>query len=98
MLRAIGFSRLNIVMSFLFESLLIAAVGGAIGSVASLCMGLVSFSMMNFSTGSEIVFRFTPTPQIIGASLAFGGVMGVLGGFFPALRAAAVSPIEAMRE
>lgn len=97
-LRAIGFSRLNIVMSFLFESLLIAAVGGAIGSVASLCMGLVSFSMMNFSTGSEIVFRFTPTPQIIGASLAFGGVMGVLGGFFPALRAAAVSPIEAMRE
>ncbi len=97
-LRALGFSRLNIVMSFLFESLLIAGIGGAVGAVASLAMGFVSFSMMNFATWSEIVFRFTPTPQIIGASLVFGGVMGVVGGFFPALRAASVSPIDAMRD
>lgn len=97
-LRALGFSRLNIVMSFLFESLLIAGIGGAVGAVASLAMGFVSFSMMNFATWSEIVFRFTPTPQIIGASVVFGGVMGVVGGFFPALRAASVSPIDAMRD
>ncbi|MBK8994688.1 MAG: ABC transporter permease [Myxococcales bacterium] len=97
-LRALGFSRLMIVASFLFESVLIALIGGGIGAVASLAMGFVSFSMMNFSTWSEIVFRFTPTPEIIGTSLLFGGVMGVLGGFFPALRAAAVSPVEAMRE
>lgn len=97
-LRALGFSRLNIVMSFLFESVLIAGIGGAVGAVASLAMGFVSFSMMNFATWSEIVFRFTPTPQIIGASLVFGGVMGVVGGFFPALRAASVSPIDAMRD
>lgn len=97
-LRALGFSRLMIVASFLFESVLIALIGGGIGALASLAMGFVSFSMMNFSTWSEIVFRFTPTPEIIGTSLLFGGVMGVLGGFFPALRAAAVSPVEAMRE
>lgn len=97
-LRALGFSRPMIVASFLFESLLIALIGGGIGALASLAMGFVSFSMMNFSTWSEIVFRFTPTPEIIGTSLLFGGVMGVLGGFFPALRAAAVSPVEAMRE
>lgn len=97
-LRALGFSRPMIVASFLFESLLISLIGGGFGALCSLGMGFVSFSMMNFSTWSEIVFRFTPTPQIIGSSLLFGGVMGVLGGFFPALRAAAVSPVEAMRE
>lgn len=97
-LRAIGFSRSNIVLSFLLESLLIALVGGAVGALCSLGMGFVSFSMMNFSSWSEVVFRFTPTPQIVGSSLLFGGLMGVLGGFFPALRAAAVSPVDAMRE
>ncbi|MFO0564851.1 MAG: FtsX-like permease family protein [Polyangiaceae bacterium] len=97
-LRAIGFSRSNIVFSFLFESLLIALIGGAAGAVCSLGMGFVTFSMMNFSSWSEVVFRFTPTPEIIGSSLVFGGLMGVFGGFFPALRAAAVSPVDAMRE
>ena len=97
-LRALGFSRLNIVMSFLFESLLIAGIGGAVGAVASLAMGFVSFSMMNFATWSEIVFRFTPTPQIIGASAAVSGVMGVAGGLLPALRAASGPGIDAMRD
>jgi len=97
-LRALGFSRPMIVFSFLLESLLIALIGGGVGALCSLGMGFVSFSMMNFASWSEIVFRFTPTPEIIGKSLLFGGVMGVLGGFFPALRAAAVSPVEAMRE
>jgi putative ABC transport system permease protein len=97
-LRALGFSRVNIVLSFLFESLLIALIGGTIGVVAALAMGLVKFSMMNFSTWSEIVFQFTPTPRILAIALGFGGLMGVLGGFFPALRAASVSAVDAMRD
>ncbi|HMR06906.1 MAG TPA: ABC transporter permease [Polyangiaceae bacterium] len=97
-LRALGFTRTNIVLSFLFESLLIALIGGAMGVVAALAMGLVKFSMMNFSTWSEIVFQFTPTPRILAIALGFGGVMGVLGGFFPALRAASVSAVDAMRD
>ena len=53
--------------------------------------------MMNFATWQEVTFRFHATPGILIGSLIFGAVMGVLGGLFPAIRAARVSPIEAMR-
>jgi putative ABC transport system permease protein len=96
-LRALGFSRGAILFSFLLEALVLAMGGGLVGVVASLCMGLVTFSIVNFATFSEIVFAFEPSPRIIVTALIFGGVMGVLGGFFPALRASRVSPIEAMR-
>jgi ABC-type antimicrobial peptide transport system permease subunit len=60
-------------------------------------MGFVKFSMLNFTTFSEITFQFTATPDIIVQSIIFGGVMGVLGGFLPAVRAARTPPIEAMK-
>jgi putative ABC transport system permease protein len=96
-LRALGFGRRSILTSFLLESILIALLGGAIGAAASLAMGLVSFSMVNFASWSEIVFSFEPTPAIIISSLIFATAMGLLGGFFPALRAARISPVDAMR-
>ena len=97
-LRALGFSRLSILFSFLMESLVLAFLGGVIGVLASLPMSMVELSMMNFLTWSEVVFKFDPTPGIIVTSLIFGSVMGIVGGFFPALRAAMTSPIDAMRE
>jgi putative ABC transport system permease protein len=96
-LRALGFSRLSIMGSFLFESVVLALLGGIIGAAASLGLGLVKFSMMNFATFSEIVFQFRPTGEIIMTSLIFGGIMGILGGFLPAVRAARTPPIEAMK-
>jgi putative ABC transport system permease protein len=96
-LRALGFGRGTILFSFLLESVLIALMGGALGVAASLALGLVKFSMVNFASWSEIVFTFEATPRIIVISLVVSGVMGVLGGFFPAIKAARVSPIEAMR-
>jgi putative ABC transport system permease protein len=96
-LRALGFSRTAVMMSFLFESVLLALLGGLIGAGASLALGLVEFSLLNFTTFSEIVFKFQPTPGIIVAALVCGGVMGVIGGFLPAIRASRISPIEAMR-
>jgi putative ABC transport system permease protein len=97
-LRALGFSRANILFSFLVEAFLLALLGGIAGATASLSMGLVRFSMMNFATWSEIVFKFTPTPQILLIAVVAGGIMGVLGGFFPAIRASGISPVDAMRE
>jgi putative ABC transport system permease protein len=96
-LRALGFSRSSILGSYLLEAILLALAGGAVGAAASLAMGYVKFSMMNFASWSEIVFSFDPTPQIIVRALAFAGVMGLVGGFFPALRASRISPVAAMR-
>ena len=96
--RALGFSRSSILFSFLLESILLALLGGILGSAASMCMGFVHFSMMNFASWSEIVFSFTPTTQTVTTALVFAGGMGILGGFFPAVRAMRVSPVPAMRE
>jgi len=96
-LRALGFSRSAVLLSFLFESSALALIGGVLGGIASMGMSAVRFSMMNFATWQEISFSFDPSPAIILGSIAAGGVMGILGGFFPAVRAARLSPIEAMR-
>jgi len=97
-LRALGFSRSEVLLSFLLESSVLALIGGLIGAVASMGMTAVDFSMMNFATWQEISFSFDPSPGIILGSIAAGAAMGVLGGFFPAIRAARLSPIAAMRD
>jgi len=43
------------------------------------------------------VLRFEATPGVLIAALAFSGLMGVVGGMFPAIRASRISPVEAMR-
>jgi putative ABC transport system permease protein len=96
-LRALGFSRGAVLLSFLAESIVLALIGGVIGGLASMGMSAVKFSMMNFATWQEISFSFDPSPAIILGSIAAGGLMGVLGGFFPAVSASRLSPIEAMR-
>jgi putative ABC transport system permease protein len=96
-LRALGFSRWSILWSFLFEAIVIAVIGGAIGSVLVLLLSLVSFPVMNFQTFSEIVINFRATPEVFIRSLVFSGIMGLVGGLIPAIRASRVSPIEAMR-
>lgn len=97
-LRALGFSRITILSSFLFESVLLALIGGAVGALASLAMGLVKFSMMNFNSWSEVTFSFDPSLPILVSSVVVGAMMGVFGGLMPALRAARTSPVEAMRD
>ncbi len=96
-LRALGFSRRSILLSFVFESMLLALAGGAIGVVFVLLLSLVSFPVMNFQTFSEIIIGFRATSGIVIGALIFSGVMGLLGGLVPAIRASRVSPVEAMR-
>lgn len=96
-LRALGFSRGSILVSFLFESVVLSLAGGAVGALASLAMGLVRFNIVNFASFSEIVFTFAPTPQIVAQSMVFAALMGLLGGFFPAVRAARMNVLEALR-
>ena len=96
-LQALGFSRMSILLSFLLESFVLTLGGGAVGVVAALGMSQAKFSMMNFATWQEVTFSFDPQLSILLTALAAGGIMGVLGGFFPAVRAARTSPIDAMR-
>lgn len=96
-LRALGFSKFSILLSFLLESIFLSLAGGALGSVAALAMKAVKITMLNAGTWSEIVFGFEPTPQIIVSSIVLSAFMGLVGGFLPAVRAARVSPVEAMR-
>lgn len=97
-LRAIGFSRTTIVTSFLIESVLLATAGGLLGALASFALQFVRFSMLNFASWSEVVFTFEPTPGIVVGSLVASVLMGALGGFLPAVRAARMSPTAAMRD
>jgi putative ABC transport system permease protein len=97
-LRALGFGKFEIMLSFMFESLTLALLGGVIGAACSLAMGMVSFSMMNFQSFSEIVFRFEPTVEAIVGALIFAGVMGFIGGLAPAVRAARMPLIKALKE
>lgn len=96
-LQALGFSRFAVLSSFLLEAVLLALMGGLVGALAALGMSQFSFSMMNFATWQEVTFSFDPNPGILVAAVLVGGMMGVIGGFFPAIRAARTSPIEAMR-
>jgi putative ABC transport system permease protein len=96
-LRALGFSRRSILMSFLLESVLLAALGGVIGIVGALFMSFAKISMMNFATWQEVTFSFEPDPKLLFGALLAGCGMGVIGGFLPAIRAAWVEPVKAIR-
>ena len=96
-LRALGFSRTSILVAFVFESVILALAGGAVGVLASIALGSVKFSMINFASWSETVFSFDPTPGVLLSAFAFAGAMGFIGGLFPAVRASRVSPVAAMR-
>jgi putative ABC transport system permease protein len=54
-------------------------------------------STTNWSSFSEIAFSFRVTPLLLVSGLAFAVVMGVVGGFFPALRAARLQVVQALR-
>jgi ABC-type antimicrobial peptide transport system permease subunit len=96
-LRALGFSRAAILAAFLTEALLLGLVGGVVGLAAASAMQAVSISTVNFQTFAELAFRFTLTPAIVAYSLLFALLMGFVGGFLPAARAARMKIVDALR-
>jgi putative ABC transport system permease protein len=97
-MRAVGFSRANIVLSFLFEALLISFVGGILGCLAVLPLNGLTTSTMNFQTFSNLAFAFKITFDLLLGGVLFAFVMGVLGGVLPAIRAATRPVALALRE
>lgn len=96
-LRALGFSRLAILTAFLIECMVLSGAGGLLGMLGSLVMGAVKFSMLNPASFSEMVFGFEPTAEVLGTALVAALGMGFLGGLLPAVRAARVPAVAAMR-
>jgi putative ABC transport system permease protein len=98
-LRALGFNTTSVVVSVLAESLALAAIGGAIGgTLAYLAFNGYQTSTMNFSTFSQVAFAFQVTPQLLGLGIFYALAMGLVGGLFPALRAARLPIPSALRE
>lgn len=98
-LRALGFNTTSVVVSVLTESLALAAIGGAIGGVlAYFAFNGYQTSTMNFSTFSQVAFAFQVTPRLLIMGLSYALIMGLIGGLFPALRAARLPIPSALRE
>lgn len=96
-LRALGFRRNNILSAFLAESLMLGAAGGVAGLVMASFMQLFTISTMNWQSFSELAFSFTLNLEIITKSLAFALMMGVIGGFLPAAKAARLNIVDSLR-
>jgi putative ABC transport system permease protein len=98
-LRALGFGALPVVSSVLTEAMFLALVGGIVGAVVAYA-GFNGFqtSTMNWQSFSQVAFAFAVTPSLVARGVVYALVMGFLGGFFPAVRAARMPITAALRE
>jgi len=97
-LRAIGFSRRAILLSFVVEAALLGLAGGALGCVVASTLHGYTTGTSNLQSFSEVAFAFRISPAIVASSLGFALAMGVLGGLLPAVRAARLPIAAAMRQ
>ena len=96
-LRAIGFGSLPVVISVMIEALVLALLGAAIGATLAWIFfngNAVSTLGGNFT---QVVFRLTVTPALIVLGVIWACLIGIIGGLFPAIRAARLPVATALR-
>lgn len=96
-LRALGFRKASILTAFLLESLFLSLLGGLVGLFLASFMQLLTISTMNWQSFAELAFSFNLNAAIVAKSLGFALLMGLIGGFLPALRAARLNIVDALR-
>jgi len=102
-LRVLGFRRRTILASFNLEGAMLASIGGLIGCglallAQQLCVALgVRFGTLSFNTFSEVIFQFRITPMLLGQGMIFALAVGIAGSLFPAIRAARLPVIAALK-
>ena len=98
-LRALGFGSSPVILSVMFESLALALIGGAAGAVAAyFVFDGFKAATINWQTFSQVAFAFAVTPQLLAYAVAWAAAIGLLGGLFPAIRAARLPIAAALRE
>ena len=96
-LRAIGFPGLPVVVSVLAEALVLAIAGGALGAAgAYLLVNGMSYSTLGQGF-TQVAFSFAVTPDLLVRGLVWSVAIGFIGGLFPAVRAARLPIVEALR-
>ncbi|MGB0126763.1 MAG: ABC transporter permease [Rhodocyclaceae bacterium] len=96
-LRALGFRKWSVLIAFVAEAMGLSLVGGLAGVALASLMQLYTVSTLNWQSFAELAFAFTLTPGIIAKSLVFALIMGLVGGVFPAARAARMNIVNALR-
>lgn len=96
-LKAVGFRPWPIFLGFLFESVLLTLVGGVLGVLCTLPLDGFEASTTNWQTFTEIAFALEVSGKVIGIALGVALLIGVVGGSLPALRAARLRPVDALR-
>jgi putative ABC transport system permease protein len=94
---SLGFRPVPVFLSFLFESLLLGLLGGAVGALVTLPLNGIETGTTNFQTFTEVAFAFRITPEVLATAILFALVLGLLGGALPAWQAARLAPVEALR-
>lgn len=98
-LRALGFGSVPVVVSVLAEAVALSVTGGVIGGlIAWAAFDGYQTSTMNFQSFSQVAFAFAVTPSLLGLALVYAVLMGLLGGLLPALRAARLPVVTALRQ
>jgi ABC-type antimicrobial peptide transport system permease subunit len=97
-LLALGFSRFAVMLSILTESVMLCVAGGLLGCLLAIPVRSFTTGTMSFASFSELAFRFQVTPGMLIAGVIFAACMGLVGGFFPARRAARMPITEAVRQ
>ncbi len=97
-MRALGFTQFDILISFLGESILLCALGGAVGLLATIPLSALTFGTSDFNSFAEKTVSFRFGPLVISVALIMTFAMGIFGGLFPALRAVRLDVITALRE
>ena len=96
-MRALGFYRRSILIAFLAESCFLSFAGGLLGLGLASLLQFFTISTLNLGSFTELAFSFALSPSIVVASLGFSLLMGLIGGFLPAVRAARLDIIHALR-
>jgi len=98
-LRALGFGGVPVVVSVLAEAVLLSLIGGLVGgALAWAAFDGFQTSTMNFQAFSQVSFGFAVTPRLLVEGLSYAVVLGLLGGLLPAIRAASLPVVVALRE